>query len=262
MSDTETAQATTPVEKAEFDITENVAPAKEEVVPTTVTTTPVTPSDTKKTVFSIIKANPLFPRVSELVHWRDPVKSGLVFGIITCSYILLGWLDYSVLTLISYLLLALLAVCFTYATFVHLKSTWLQGHAAANPFVQNFEKVDFHVSKADAEPHLNTILDLANLAIDTFTSVFFITNRILSLKYIAYFYLLAILGEWFSGLTLAYTTVLVAFVWPRLYEEKKKEIDHGFELAYGEYKKYSAVAISKLPPVVREYAGLVDKKRD
>ena len=28
------------------------------------------------------------------------MKSGLVFGIITCSYILLGWLDYSVLTLL------------------------------------------------------------------------------------------------------------------------------------------------------------------
>eukprot|EP01116_Phalansterium_solitarium_P022637 TRINITY_DN754_c0_g1_i1.p3 TRINITY_DN754_c0_g1~~TRINITY_DN754_c0_g1_i1.p3 ORF type:complete len:295 (+),score=50.36 TRINITY_DN754_c0_g1_i1:67-885(+) len=272
MSDTEQDRSTVPTPQTEetdavevdsskdsVSVQEHVNEVKEVVKPAL----HVTPTETKKKcIISVLQANPFYPKVSALVHWRDPVKSGLVFGIITCSYILLGWFDYTVLTLISYLLFALLAVCFGYAQFVHFRATWVQGRVAENPFVQNFKGVDFHVSKEVATHHLNTVLDIVNLSVDRFTEVFFITNTILALKYLAYFYVLASIGEWFSGLTLAYLVVLIAFVWPRTYEEKKKEIDNGFDLAKAEYKKYSALAVSKLPPAVRKYVEVLEKKRD
>lgn len=215
-----------------------------------------------KSVISILRANPLYPKVSAVLHWRDPVNSALVFGVLSSIYILLDWFDYTVLTLVSYLLFCLLAVCFGYAQFVHFRATWVQGQVAQNPFVQNFKGVDFHVPKEVATQHLNTVLDIVNLTVDRFTEVYFITNSILALKYLAYFYVLASVGEWFSGLTLFFLGTVVAFVWPRTYEEKKKEIDHGVELAKAEYKKYSALAVSKLPPAVRKYVQVPEKKRD
>jgi hypothetical protein len=39
-------------------------------------------------------------------------------------------------------------------------------------------------------------------------------------------------------------------VWPRLYEEKQKEIDQLFELAKQQIEKYLDLALSKLPPAV------------
>jgi len=222
---------------------------------------PAVPSESKKSFRSVLKANPLFSRVSELVNWRDPWKSGIVFGIVLLSYMLLGWLDYTVVTLGSYLLLALLGVCYVYRGFVHLKSTWLLGKAAENPFLQNFKGVDFHVTKEDANRHLETVLDLTNLTIDRFTEVFFITNYVRSLGFAALFYAVAIVGNWFSGLTLLFLGLLEAFVFPRFYEEYKTQIDSYVERGTSEYKKYLAIGMSKLPPVILQKLSL-DKKRD
>jgi len=245
-------------------VEENVTQAVADVVEEVKHNVPATPAEsTHKSVKAILKENPLAPAVTDVLHWRDPIRSGLVFGIITSSYILLGWFDYTVVTLVSYLLFALLAVCFLYATGIYVRNTFIRGQAYVNPFTENFKKTNFQMSKAEASHHLHTFLDLVNLTVHKFTDVFFITNRIAVAKYLFIFYISAIVGEWFSGLSLAYIGTLAAFIWPRLYEEKKREIDQVFGLIDAEYKKYSALVISKLPPVVRNFAGVsVEKKRD
>lgn len=43
---------------------------------------------------------------------------------------------------------------------------------------------------------------------------------------------------------------LVLFIWPRLYEEKQKEIDHYYALAMANVEKYIQLGLSKLPPAV------------
>lgn len=50
--------------------------------------------------------------VYELVHWRDPKKSGVVFG--TSLLLLLSLAAFSVISVISYLLLALLCVTISF----------------------------------------------------------------------------------------------------------------------------------------------------
>jgi len=215
-----------------------------------------------RSVKSIIESNPLYPQLKALALWRDPVKTGLFFGIATCSYILLHWLDYTVLSLFAYLLFALLAVCFAYSSFVVIRGTWLRGAPnTENPFVANFRGYNFHISKEEVVPQVDTALELANVAIDKFVAVFFCTNKFLSLKYLAYFYVAAIVGQWFSGLTIAYLAALAFFVWPRLYEEKKREIDNGVETLNREYQKYTDLAISKLPPQVKQFTGLSEAKK-
>ena len=65
-----------------------------------------------------------------------------------------------------------------------------------------------------------------------------------------YFYLAGVVGGWFSGETVLYLTGLVAFVWPRLYEEKQKEIDQLYAIASAQIVQYYNLAISKIPPNV------------
>lgn len=109
----------------------------------------------RQTVFSILQANPAYSEgsrppsplriktdsdlffffvVSKFVHWRDPIRTGLFFGIFNCFYLLLTWRDYTVVSLLSYMGLALLLVCFAYSNFVVLKAKWIQGKQAENPF--------------------------------------------------------------------------------------------------------------------------------
>jgi len=202
-----------------------------------------------------------------LLHWRDPIKTGLVFGISTTLYILLGLMDFTVVSLVSYFDLTLLAVCIVYVVFIELKATWLQGKAAENPLVEHFKGVDFHVSKETAARHLDTVLDLYNLAVDQFLDIFFVTNVLRSFKYLALFYVIgAYIGTWLSGLTLAFLVLLGAFTWPRVYEEKRDQIDQVFHLVQSDTQKYLGLVASKLPPPLRDLlvrpARDAAKKRD
>lgn len=52
------------------------------------------------------------PPVKDLIHWRDPKKSGLVFGL--SMLMLLSLAAFSVISVVSYLLLALLCVTITF----------------------------------------------------------------------------------------------------------------------------------------------------
>uniref|UniRef100_A0A8C3B0K8 Reticulon n=1 Tax=Cyclopterus lumpus TaxID=8103 RepID=A0A8C3B0K8_CYCLU len=52
------------------------------------------------------------PQVKDLIHWRDPKKSGLVFGL--SMLLLLSLAAFSFISVASYLLLALLCVTITF----------------------------------------------------------------------------------------------------------------------------------------------------
>lgn len=203
-----------------------------------------------KSYVSILKENPLYSDSSKLFHWRDPVKTGVLFGVINFFYFLTAFFDYSIVTLVSYLLFTLLCICIGYANYVVLKASWLQGKTVENPFKEKFQDAKFHVSKKDAEAHFHTVLDLINTTIDTFRAVFYSTNLLLSLKFVFYFYVAATIGNWFSGITLLYLISLGLFVWPRLYEEKQKEIDQFYNIAKTQANTYIQLGLSKLPPAV------------
>jgi hypothetical protein len=59
--------------------------------------------------------------VSDILHWKDIVKSGLLFAIGNFYFFLICCGEYSVVTLSSYLLLALIGVSFGYAKFQAFK---------------------------------------------------------------------------------------------------------------------------------------------
>eukprot|EP01114_Cavostelium_apophysatum_P024188 TRINITY_DN93_c0_g1_i1.p1 TRINITY_DN93_c0_g1~~TRINITY_DN93_c0_g1_i1.p1 ORF type:complete len:277 (+),score=55.38 TRINITY_DN93_c0_g1_i1:119-949(+) len=201
---------------------------------------------------SILKSDPLYGEVQKILLWRDPVKTGLLFGIFNFFFFLSTWAEYSFVTIVSYLLLTLLCICFGYSNYVVQKATWFQGKRVENPFTERFKDAKFHVSRETVDKHLTTVLDLTNTTIDKFRDVFYCNDNFLSLRFAAYFYLAATIGNWFSGATLVYLVSLGAFVWPRLYEEKQKEIDQFYGIAVAQADTYYKLALSKLPPAVTQ----------
>jgi len=217
------------------------------------TAKPVEQQQPHRSVASIIKANPFYTPLKNLCLWRDPIKSGLAFGIVTTSYILLEWFDYTVLSLVSYVEFALLLLCIVYVGAIQMKSSWLKGQAGENPLVAHFSGTSFQVSKESAVRHFDTVFDLYNIGVEQFRAVFFVTRFWRSVGYCIVSYVAAAyVGNWFSGLTLAYLAILVAFSWPRVYEEKKVQIDRLWDTGVTEAKNYFNLAVSKLPPQIRD----------
>jgi len=204
----------------------------------------------RKYFTDVIKKNPLYDEVTKILLWRDPVRSGLLFGIANLFYILFTWGEYSVITLASYLLLSLLIVCFSYTNYIVLKGSWIQGKKVENPFVERFKNQKFHVRRESIDQHVDTVLNLINLCIDEYREVFYCVENLRSLKYALYFYLAATIGNWFDFITILYIGLLVSFIWPRLYEEKQKEIDQFYNVAKEQVNNYLQLALSKLPPAV------------
>jgi len=225
---------------------------EEEVLVETYRTEDVNKIEDKKTYASIIKADPLYSDVSKIVHWREPIRTGLIFGIFNFFYFLYEFYEYTILTLVAYLALAVTLVSLSYANFVVLKAKWVQGKQVENPFKERFRNIKFHVPRQTVEQHLNTIVDLINHTIDQLRDVFYATDNLLTLQWALYFYVAATIGGWFGGATLIYFGSFVLFVWPRLYEEKQKEIDHFYGIAKVEADKYIQLGLSKLPPAVTE----------
>jgi len=213
-----------------------------------------------KTYVAIFKANPLYPEVSRVVHWRDPIKSGLLFGIFNFFYFLITYGEYSFLTLVSYLFLALLSVSFGYVNYVVMRANWFQGKKVENPLKEKFKGANFHINKAVGEQHFQTVVDVINTTVDKFRDAFFVSNNLETLKVAGYLYLFAVLGKWFNDSTLLYLVVLGFFIWPRLYEEKQKEIDQFYGIAVTEVKKYSQIALSKVPPQVQQKLAFLKEK--
>jgi len=252
-----------PSDQAESEIHSEITTKEvpDEIVPVRepVKTTHVEKVEIKSYV-AIFKANPLYPEASRVVHWRDPVKSGLLFGIFNFFYLLITYGEYSFLTLVSYLLMTLLGVSLAYVNYVVMRASWFQGKKVDNPLKEKFKGSNFHVSKTTVEQHLQTIIDLTNTTVDKFRDVFFISNTVESIKVLGYLYLIAVLGKWFNDSTLLYLVVLGFFVWPRLYEEKQKEIDQFYGIAKTEVKKYYQIALSKVPPQVQQKLAFLKEK--
>lgn len=255
-------QVTTPLVSEEVTQESTTAIAKESPkdAQTTTTTSPSAPAEPRKTFIGIAKSSPYYVDLSKIFHWRDPVKSGLLFGILNFFFLLITWGDYTVLTLISYLELALLAVCFGFVNYVVLKARFIDGKKVDNPFKAKFKNSTFHISRSSIVQHVDTVLDIINLSIDLCRDVFYCINPIFSLQAAGVLYGLAILGKWFNGLTLIYLVLMGFFIWPRLYEEKQQEIDHFYAIGLTEAQKYIELGLSKLPPAVASKLNALKQK--
>jgi len=192
-----------------------------------------------------LQSSPVFNQVSGLLHWNDPVQSALVFGIGNFFFFLITYGEYSILTLFSYLALALIFVCGAY-----VYGTMLRAHfkkeKAENPFQAKLSN-PYVASKFSLEPHAESIIGLINDFAQLWRDVLYFTDSTFSLKIAFAIWVLSVLGKVFSGLTLIYMTFLTAFIWPRIYHEKKAQIDELYALAESKIQHYVALGLSKLP---------------
>jgi len=205
-----------------------------------------------------LQTNPFYPEVSYIVHWRDPIRTGLIFGIINLAYFLLYYGEYSILTLTNYCALALLGTAFAYAYGMILWARYVQGNIIENPLSSRWSNSKVGVSRTVVEKHVDSVYNLVNAFLEVLRDVYYCSFPILALKFAALLFVEAMIGKWISGIVLSYIVTIVLFAWPRLYEEQKALIDQYSKLAQDQIQVYVNLAISKLP--LPKTAGVTAKK--
>eukprot|EP01089_Gocevia_fonbrunei_P007863 TRINITY_DN1920_c0_g1_i3.p1 TRINITY_DN1920_c0_g1~~TRINITY_DN1920_c0_g1_i3.p1 ORF type:complete len:189 (-),score=14.27 TRINITY_DN1920_c0_g1_i3:88-654(-) len=161
-----------------------------------------------------------------------------------CFFFLITMADYTFLTLYCYLGLALLLICGAYANTFSIKSLVNKSAAKeANPLKAALDKA-YKISPDVLEAHLKSLEQLLNDIVKIFRSLFSFEDNFTSLKFAALLWILSIVGGWFSGALLLYMAFLTAFTWPRLYLEKRREIDNVWNLVA---TQIDTVILSKIP---------------
>jgi len=187
-------------------------------------------------VVDALRADPLYATISDIVHWRDPVRSGLVFAIITLGWFLLSVAQYSVATLVAYLYLGLFVISFALVQYSNF---------SGKPHLLKSRLTEIHdvITREEAVSHAEVAYRFTDAVVLLFRDALFFTDVVFSLQVLGVSVVLAITGNYVSLPTVLFSAAVVFFIIPRVYEEKKAQIDDAIAKGF-------AAAHEKIGPVV------------
>ncbi|XP_061619108.1 reticulon-3 isoform X4 [Phyllopteryx taeniolatus] len=185
--------------------------------------------------------------VKDLLHWRDPKKSGVVFGV--SMLLLLSLAAFSVISVVSYLLLALLCVTITFRIYKSVVQA-VQKSSDGHPFKSLIEK-DVSIPPENFRKHVDTSLTYINRALKYMSRLFLVEDLVDSLKLAVVMWLLTYVGAVFNGITILILADILLFAVPPVYEKNKTQIDQYVDLARSQINTTIAKLQEKLPGAVK-----------
>lgn len=188
--------------------------------------------------------------VSELVYWRDPKKSGAVFGAVLVVLIALSCL--SLISVVAYTSLAVLSGTFAFRVYKAVLQA-IQKTAEGHPFKEYLD-LDITFSSDKATELSNAILNYANSGLLRLRRLFLVDDFVDSFKFGLFLYFLTYIGGWFNGLTLIILGAIALFSLPKVYETNKTVIDQYIDLVWGKVSEINAKVTAAVPFLKKEKA--------
>jgi len=181
--------------------------------------------------------------VSELVYWRDPKKSGTVFGGILIVLISLTFLSF--ISVFAYTSLAILSGTFAFRLYKNILQT-VQKTQDGHPFKEYLEK-DLALENEKTQEISSIIISHVNKVAIQLRHYFLVEDLMDSAKFGAFLYFLTYLGSWFNGLTLVILAFIALFGLPKVYELNKNVIDQYIDLVCAKVSEITTKIHEVLP---------------
>ncbi|XP_020823873.1 reticulon-3 isoform X2 [Phascolarctos cinereus] len=189
-------------------------------------------------------------QVHDLIFWRDVKKTGLVFG--TTLIMLLSLAAFSVISVASYLILALLSVTISFRVYKSVIQA-VQKSEEGHPF-KAYLDVDIALSSEAFHNYVNAAMVHVNKALKLVIRLFLVEDLVDSLKLAVFMWLMTYVGAVFNGITLLILAELLVFSVPIVYEKYKTQIDHYVGIARDQTKAVVAKIQAKLPGIAKKKA--------
>lgn len=185
----------------------------------------------------------LNPKVASLIYWRDPKKSGIVFG--ATLGVLLSLAYFSLISVLAYI--SLLTLSFTiafriYKTILQAVQKTSDGH----PFKDILE-LDLTLPTSKVHEVADIAVANANAAVTELRRLFLVEDFVDSIKFGFLLWCLTYLGSWFNGMTLIIILVVALFTLPKIYETNKTQIDQNLALVQAKLNEITAKIKAALP---------------
>ncbi|XP_012348297.1 reticulon-1-A isoform X5 [Apis florea] len=201
----------------------------------------------KESCFVVANDNSCFWNILDplaaLIYWRDPKKSGPVFGCILG--VLLSMAYFSLISVLAYL--SLLILTGTIAFRIH--STVLQAiqkTSDGHPF-QNILEMDLTLPAEKVHEVADVAVAHLNAAVCELRRLFLVEDFVDSLKFGILLWCLTYVGSWFNGMTLIIIGVIALFTLPKVYETNKSQIDQNLALVQSKINELAAKVKAAIP---------------
>ncbi|XP_023025654.1 reticulon isoform X4 [Leptinotarsa decemlineata] len=167
-----------------------------------------------------------FSPMESLIYWRDPKKSGPVFGGVLL--VLLSLTYFSLISVVAYLSLLALSLTIAFRIYKNVVQA-VQKTGDGHPF-KDFLEMDMSLPQDKVKEISEVIVAHVNAAVVELRRLFLVEDLVDSIKFGVLLWTLTYLGAWFNGMTLIIIAWVALFSLPKVYETNKTQIDANLEI--------------------------------
>ncbi|XP_072525914.1 reticulon-4b isoform X5 [Salminus brasiliensis] len=182
-------------------------------------------------------------QVVDLLYWRDVKNTGVVFG--ASLLLLLSLSVCSIISVLSYVALALLSVTITFRIYKGILQA-IQKSDEGHPFKQYLDQ-DVALPAQLVHKYSDIALGRINSTIIELRRLFLVEDLVDSLKFAVFMWILTYVGALFNGLTILILGLVGAFTCPMVYEKHQTQIDHYVALVNNQIKDVVGKIQAKIP---------------
>ncbi|KAM4583533.1 reticulon-3-B-like [Odontesthes bonariensis] len=183
----------------------------------------------------------------QLVHWKEPKKSAGAFGL--SLLVLVSVATLSVISVVSYLLLACLCVTITFRVYKSVIQA-IQKSDEGHPFRSVLER-DIAISSESIQQLANQCLIHLNWFTSKTRRLLLVEDLVDSLKLAAVMWLMTYIGAVFNGITILILADVIFFTTPLIYQRKKAQIDRFVESVWSRLEESVQKLQDRLPGAVK-----------
>ncbi|XP_065158322.1 reticulon-1-A isoform X4 [Atheta coriaria] len=168
----------------------------------------------------------LFTPMESLIYWRDPKKSGPVFGAVLV--ILLSLKFFSLISVGAYVSLLGLLATISFRIYKNIVQA-VQKTGDGHPFKEYLE-LDVVIPQQKVEEVTKIAVAHMNAALVELRRLFLVEDLVDSIKFAVLLWCCTYLGAWFNGITLIILAWIALFSLPKVYETNKTQIDANLDI--------------------------------
>lgn len=178
-----------------------------------------------------------------LVYWRDPKKSGIVFGGV--MVVLISLTFFSFISVVANLSLLALTATFGFRIYKAVQQM-IQKTSDGHPFKEILE-LDLALPAEKVRTTSDIAVTHINAIVSELRRLFLVEDFVDSVKFGFCLWMLTYLGSWFNGMTLIILGVVGLFTLPKVYETNKVAIDEKVGLVSGKINEVVAKVKAAIP---------------
>ncbi|XP_042244783.1 reticulon-3-like [Thunnus maccoyii] len=183
----------------------------------------------------------------QLVHWKQPKKSAAAFSL--SLLVLVSVATLSVISVVSYLLLACLCITITFRVYKSVIQA-VQKSDEGHPFKSLLDR-DISLSPETVRMLADQSLVHVNWLSSQTRRLLLVEDLVDSLKLAAVMWVMTYVGAVFNGITILILADIIFFTTPLIYQKRKTQIDRHMEMIRSRLEETLQKLQDRLPGAVK-----------